>query len=104
LGTLRAGERRIAAADAHVRLGQDHLGVVEDRGEERPGAVETRDLAQTGLTMRRAVRLERRAQAIPARQVDAGLRPGERPGDRPQRIDRRWLTAARARTPACGRP
>ena len=90
-------QRRIRAGDTHVGLRQAHLGVVDEAAQEGPLAGEPRDRVQAGFTVRRAIALQRDAQAIPARQVDPRLCPGERPRDGAQRVDGRRLIGSPAR-------
>jgi hypothetical protein len=79
---VTAAEREVAGPDQAVRLGQAHLGVVEQHPEQRPFPVRA---AQRLVSRRvRGDRGEPAAQAEPPRQVQPGLRPGEHPGDRPQ--------------------
>ena len=83
------GQCRIEPSDAHVGLGEAHLGVVEEARQERPVPGEPGDRVEPGVAMHRPVGLQGEAQPVPAGQVDPCLGPGEGPRDRPQRIDRR---------------
>ena len=80
-------ECRVALRDDHIRLRQHHLHIVERRFEERPGL---RHFAQQALILER---MQRMADAVPARQHHASLGPTEYPGDRAQILDAIGLRA-----------
>ncbi|MCY1229342.1 hypothetical protein D9M72_417060 [compost metagenome] len=99
---------RIARSHRQVGLGQHHVHVGQQRGEERPGLDHA---AQRGhgqlarLVVRRSVqqRLDRAAEAVPARQQQPALAPREAPRDCPQVFDAavllvHQLARGRART------
>ena len=85
-------EAQVLARDAHARLGQRHLEVLDQRAEERPVAVQA---AQSTDVLRR----ERGARAEPRRQQAAVLRPGEHPRDRAQGGQLRGRRPPRAGSP-----
>ena len=94
-------ERGVLAGDAEVGPGEDSSALSMTAGEERPATGTGGRARETGVAVRGAVGLERRAEPVPAGQVDPRLRPGEDPRDRPQAsIERR---AAVRRQPRCGR-
>ena len=87
--------RHVVPGDAQVGLGQRHLHVAEQVGEERPLG----HLVQ----LRRQPRLPRRAQPAaqpePARHDHPRLRPAEHPRDRAQVVQRRRIPARPPRRP-----
>ncbi len=91
------GEVGVAAGDVEVGLGQHHLDVAEQVGEERPLA---RHRGEQLLAVLVEPPLEPGADAEPARQQVAALRPGEDPGDRAQVGDAARRSAG---TPAASR-
>ena len=93
-----AAEREVARGNPAVRLGQAHLGVVQQDGEQRPLPVGSARCPQPAVAARG--RREAAAQAEPAGQVHPGLRPREDPGDSPQVIE----SGTGGRAASAGRP
>ena len=75
---LAVAEGEVHLGDALVRLGDGHLDVVDERGEQWPFLV--------GLThgLQVAEFLACGTEAVPSGQVDACLSPGEDPRNRTQ--------------------
>ena len=83
----------VARGDRDVGLGQHHLHVRQHAREERPVAMHLLQQPQALVAVRPEPCIHGRAEAVPARQHQAALRPGEHPGDRTQRLDRARLVA-----------
>ncbi len=79
---VAATQGQVPGRDPAVGLGQAHLRAVEQHGQQRPAPVGLADLGEPARTAGRGGQAA--AQAVPAGQVQPGLRPGEHPGDRAQ--------------------
>ncbi|KFB74515.1 MAG: hypothetical protein AW09_000181 [Candidatus Accumulibacter phosphatis] len=80
----------VSSGDAEVGLGEDHVQIRQQCGEERPLRVHFPQQRQAGITLTilaAEVGVDRRPEAAPARQGDPALSPAEAPGNRPQVLD-----------------
>ena len=94
---LVVDEVGVEPGDRQVGLGQDHLGVVDQRAPERPAAVHLLQASpgRSGCSARNSSTAL--PEAVPAGQRVPALHPAEDPGDRAEVVD------ARSTCPA-GRP
>ena len=92
---VAAAQGQVAGGDPAIGLGQAHLRVVEQHGQQRPALVGLPDVGQAARPAGRGGQAA--AQAVPAGQVEPRLRPGEHPRDRAQVVQADHADAAPGR-------
>ena len=83
-GCRRRAPAGIAPRDAHIRLAQRDLRVVQHRAEKEPLLIHAPQLQQPFRLSRLREGGQRRAETVPAGQHEAALHPAEAPGNGPQ--------------------